>query len=87
MYSIIVCSISPERLELLSQNIHNTIGVEYEIIGIDNRQLKWPIAKVYNKGAKQAHYPYLFLFMKMFCFILTIGGESLLQNYKSPIVE
>ena len=40
MFSIIICSISPERLSSLSQNIHDTIGVEYELIGIDNRTKK-----------------------------------------------
>ena len=32
MLSIIICSISPERLQEISQNIHATIGVEHEII-------------------------------------------------------
>lgn len=84
MYSIIVCSISPERLELLSQNIHDTIGVEYEIIGIDNRLLKWPIAKVYNKGAKQAHYPYLFFVHEDVLFHTNNWGGIIASKLQEP---
>ena len=58
MLSIIICSISPERLQEISQNIHATIGVEHEIIAIDNREKCWSIARAYNEGARQARYPY-----------------------------
>ena len=60
MLSIIICSISSDHLNALKQNIQQTIGSEYEIISIDNREKHWPIAKVYNYGAQQAKYPYLF---------------------------
>ena len=60
MISIVICSISPERLRQVIQNIQGTIGVEYEIIAIDNREKNWPIARVYNEGAYRAQYPYLF---------------------------
>ena len=43
MVSIIICSVSPLLLEDLKQNIAQTIGVEYEIIAIDNREKHWPI--------------------------------------------
>lgn len=60
MLSIIICSVSPERLQQISRNMYDTIGVEYEIIAIDNREKKWPIARAYNEGARQARYPFLF---------------------------
>lgn len=60
MLSIIICSISPERLQLVKQNIAETIGIEHEFITIDNRDKKWPIAKAYNSAAAEAKYPYLF---------------------------
>lgn len=59
------CPVSPERLEQVTRNIHDTIGVDYEIIAIDNREKQWPIARAYNEGASRAHYPFLFLFMRM----------------------
>ena len=60
MLSIIICSISPERLQAVKRNIQHSIGVEHEFIIIDNREKKWPIAKAYNYGAYAAKYPYLF---------------------------
>lgn len=49
MLSIIICSVSPERLEQVTRNIHDTIGVDYEIIAIDNREKQWPIVRAYNE--------------------------------------
>lgn len=60
MLSVIICSISPERLQAVKQNIQQTVGVEHEFIVIDNREKKWSIAKAYNYGAHAAKYPYLF---------------------------
>lgn len=60
MLSIIICSISPERLQSVRKNIEETIGVEHEFIVIDNREKKWPIAKAYNYAARGAKCPYLF---------------------------
>ena len=39
MLSIIICSVSPERLEQVTRNIHDTIGVDYEIIAIKKYEL------------------------------------------------
>lgn len=60
MISIVICSISPERLRQVIQNIQGTIGVEYEIIAINNREKCWPIARAYNEGARKARYSNLF---------------------------
>lgn len=60
MLSIIICSISSERLQDLKRNIQETIGIEYEIIAIKNNEKKWPIAKAYNYGAQKAKFSYLF---------------------------
>ena len=35
MLSIIICSVSPERLEQVTRIILDTIGVDYDIIAID----------------------------------------------------
>jgi len=59
MFSIIVCSISPERLAALQQNIAKTIGTPFEMIAYDNRKDSRPIATVYNECAAKSNYPYL----------------------------
>lgn len=61
MLSIIICSISEERLTAVKQNFLETVGdTETEFVIIDNREKGWPIAKAYNYGAEQAKYPNLF---------------------------
>lgn len=71
MLSIIVCSVRPQMLAALKENIYATIGsnVDYEIIDFDNRKDKYSIAKVYNLCASQAKYPYLLFIHEDACFL------------------
>lgn len=84
MLSIIICSISPERLQQVSRNIQDTIGVEYEIIAIDNREKKWPIARAYNEGARQARYPFLFFVHEDVRFRSQDWGTVIEEKLKEP---
>lgn len=79
MYSIICCSINPEAITALQQNIAQTIGVPFEFIAFDNRETNYGICKVYNLCARNAKYDYL-------CFVhedvrfLTHNWGGLLQS-------
>ena len=84
MVSIIICSVSPLLLEDLKQNIAQTIGVEYEIIAIDNREKHWPIAKAYNYGAQQAKYPYLFFVHEDTRLLSDKWGEFIIPKLAEP---
>lgn len=84
MFSIIICSISPERLSQLKANIQETIGVEYEVIALDNREKKWPIAKAYNEGARQARHPYLFFVHEDVRFHTKNWGEVIAGKLQEP---
>lgn len=59
MFSIIVCSIYPERLAALHKNIAETIGTPFEMLACDNRKDSRPIAAIYNECASKSNYPYL----------------------------
>ncbi|WP_215232909.1 glycosyltransferase [Dyadobacter linearis] len=59
MISVIICSIDPAELEMVSKNIAATIGVPHEIIGIDNRESGKGICAVYNEGTRLAKFPVL----------------------------
>ncbi len=50
MISIIICSKEPNRVKVLSENILSTIGVENEIVVIDNSSNKYSIFQAYNEG-------------------------------------
>ncbi|MDR1707137.1 MAG: glycosyltransferase family protein [Prevotella sp.] len=58
MISIIVSTYKPENFNTFSQNIEQTIGVEYEIIAIDNHRTM-SLCEAYNKGIALAKYSYL----------------------------
>lgn len=84
MLSIIICSISTERLHDIEKNIDRTIGCEYEIIAVDNREKRWPIAKVYNHAAAQAKYPYLLFVHEDVEFLSEAWGPFIEEKLREP---
>lgn len=59
MVSIVISSKTPLLLQQVSENIKETIGVDFEIIAIANPNGEISICKAYNEGAEKAKYPYL----------------------------
>jgi GT2 family glycosyltransferase len=59
MISIIICSRNRDIPEKLKQNISETIGVEYELVVIDNSKNNYSIFSAYNEGARRAKYSIL----------------------------
>ena len=84
MLSIIICSVVPERLSAVKNSIEQTIGIDYEIIAINNAEKKWPIAKVYNYGASQAKYPYLFFVHEDVKFHSKDWGQFICRKLADP---
>lgn len=58
MISIIVSTHKPEFFQRFSENLKKTIGIEYELIGIEN-YAQYSICEAYNLGIKLAKYPFL----------------------------
>lgn len=58
MISIIVSTHKPQMLERFSVSLSQSIGVEYELISIENHA-KYSICEVYNLGVERSIYPYL----------------------------
>src|ERR1700712_2326715 len=59
MVSIIISSANAQQLEQVTENIGDTIGVPFEIIGFDNSNGQQGICTVYNRGIQQAKYDIL----------------------------
>ncbi len=59
MISIVICSINRDLFNQVSQSIADTIGVDYEIIRIDNTVVHMGICEAYNRGASEAKFPYV----------------------------
>lgn len=59
MISVIICSVDRDALALVKDNIRSTIGVEHEIVAIDNLGTGKGICEVYNEGTALARYDIL----------------------------
>lgn len=59
MISVVICSAQPKRLQAVVCNIEATIGVEHELIAVDNSVVSRGICAVYNEGAARARYPFV----------------------------
>ena len=54
MTSIIITSVNQTFLKQVKENIEKTIGSEYELVEIDNRENKYSIFQAYNLGVSKA---------------------------------
>ena len=54
MISIIICNKKASLDAVLEQNIRDTVGVDYEIISIDNSSGQYSIFQAYNEGVARA---------------------------------
>ena len=56
MMSVVICSVNKNLALQVKRNIDQTIGVEWQLILLDNGVLKKSITEVYNLGAAQAKF-------------------------------
>jgi hypothetical protein len=82
MISVIICFRSGEYFDLLSRNINATIGVEHEIIGIENYKNQHSICAAYNKGGEKARYAYLCFVHEDVEFVTENWGQKLIEHFK-----
>lgn len=55
MISVIICNRKDKLDPTLEENIHSTVGVEYELVAIDNSHGQYNIFQAYNEGVRQAN--------------------------------
>jgi len=82
MISIIISTQDLNLLEQVSENIKETIGVEYEIIAIENKA-QYSICKAYNMGVEQSKYPYLCFVHEDVLFKTKEWGKRLISIMKN----
>jgi len=83
MISVIVCSRSLPLFQTLSDNIAKTIGVDFEIIRINNANGKMGICAAYNAGAAKAIFPYLCFVHEDVLFHTQYWGRHILAHFKA----
>lgn len=65
----------------IANNIKATIGVEFEIIKIDNRENKYSICQAYNKGAEKAKYNFICFVHEDVMFVSQNWGITFTQHF------
>ena len=80
MISIIVCSRNKILPKSFIENINSTIGVNYEIITIDNSENKYSIFSAYNQGFSLSKNPYLCFLHEDVKFHSMDWGEKLIAH-------
>lgn len=80
MISIIICSTKPDISLALRANISTTVGVEHEIIVIDNSYNQYSIFSAYNQGLKKSTYPYVCFVHQDVLFSTFKWGEKLINH-------
>lgn len=83
MISLVVCSISESDFKRLSESISNTIGVEFEIVRINNLLENLSIAQAYNRGADLARFDYLVFVHEDVVFYTQNWGLILIRYFKT----
>ncbi len=59
MISIVICSRYNILPDWFTKNIQDTIGIEFELIHVDNSKNKYTIFEAYEVGLSRSKYPYL----------------------------
>lgn len=83
MISIIICGRDKDITPALSKNIQATIGVEYQIIVIDNSKHIYSIFEAYNKGVALSQYD-IVCFMHDDIIFETFNWGSIVLNQFNP---
>ena len=86
MISLIICSRQPDIPQLLKDNIAETIGVEYELVVIDNSKNQFSIFQAYNEGVCRARYPYLCFMHEDILFHTQNWGKNVVEHFKDEKV-
>lgn len=83
MISLIICSTTTEIDQILKKNIQETIGVEYEIISIDNSQNKYSIFEAYNLGVSKSKYEFCCFMHQDIWYHTADWGKNIIEHFNN----
>lgn len=86
MISIIVCSRNKSLSADFERNVKDTIGVDFEIVHIDNSKNRFSIYSAYNEGFSRSKFPYLCFVHEDVCFWSNNWGENIIAHLQMPNV-
>lgn len=82
MISVVICSVNKDFARQVKRNIEETIGVDWELILIDNLELKRGITHVYNLGASRARFGILCFVHEDVLFNTPDWGKTLVSIFQ-----
>jgi len=82
MISIIICSRRSSIPDALRYNIEETIGVEHEIIVIDNSEKQHSLSSAYNAGVRLSQYPILCFMHDDVLYHTKLWGLAVVNHFK-----
>jgi hypothetical protein len=83
MISIIICSRTPSISSDLIENINKTIGIQYELICVDNSTNTHSIFSAYNDGVKRSNFEILCFMHDDICFKSNNWGQSVVNRFSA----
>lgn len=86
MISLIICSRQPDIPQELKDNIAETIGVEYELVVIDNSKNQYSFFQAYNEGVRRSQYPYLCFMHDDVLYHTQDWGTKVVEHFKDDKV-
>lgn len=86
MLSCIICSHQSDISSELKQNIRTTIGVDYELVVIDNSRNKYSIFSAYNEGVRRAKGDILCFMHEDIEYVTQDWGNVVLREMQNPLV-
>ncbi|HRS68443.1 MAG TPA: glycosyltransferase [Paludibacteraceae bacterium] len=84
MISIIVCSKYEQLPTAFVENVAATVGVEYELIHIDNSKQTYSIFSAYNEGVKRSNYTKLCFVHEDVLFLTQDWGKKIAVHLSNP---
>jgi GT2 family glycosyltransferase len=83
MLSLIICTKHGSIADSFIKNIDETIGVQYELIVIDNTNNRYSIFEGYNLGIEKANFPFLCFLHDDLHFLTNNWGQTVLNRFSS----
>lgn len=86
MISVVICSRHSDIPQKLKDNISNLIGLEYELIVIDNSSNKYSIFTAYNEGVSRSRYPYICFMHEDILFRTENWGMNIVKHFEDKTI-
>ncbi|MDF2447531.1 MAG: hypothetical protein K0R26_35 [Bacteroidota bacterium] len=86
MISIVICHRNEDYLNAITQNISKTIGIEYELIVINNQKKEYSIFEAYNLGVERSKFNIICFSHEDLLFHTEDWGQKVVSHFRDEKV-